>query len=120
MKMMKQAALDVMESQKPVNVLFGTVTNINPLQITIDQKLILEANQLIMTRMVKDHTIEMTVDHATENTSGGSDYGTFESHNHAYKGRKTFTVHNGLIVGEKVILIRMQGGQRYVVVDRLA
>lgn len=41
------------------------------------------------------------------------------SHSHSYSGRKKFTVHNGLKKGEKVILIRMQGGQKFVVLDRM-
>ena len=41
------------------------------------------------------------------------------SHNHAIQGRTTVTVHSGLKKGEKVILIRMQGGQKFVVLDRM-
>ena len=29
------------------------------------------------------------------------------------------TIHNGLVVGDKVILIRQQGGQKFVVLDRI-
>ncbi|WP_196029372.1 DUF2577 domain-containing protein [Longicatena caecimuris] len=41
------------------------------------------------------------------------------SHNHSIQGRTTVTVHSGLKTGEKVILIRMQGGQKFVVLDRM-
>lgn len=41
------------------------------------------------------------------------------THSHAIVGRKKVTVHNGLKKGEKVILIRMQGGQKFVVLDRM-
>lgn len=41
------------------------------------------------------------------------------THSHDIQGRKTVTVHNGLKKGEKVILIRMQGGQKFVVLDRM-
>lgn len=40
------------------------------------------------------------------------------SHSHEYKGKKTFKVHNALKTGEKVILIRENGGQRFYVIDR--
>ena len=106
--------MDAIEANKPTNVLFGTVINTSPLQISIDQKMILDGNSLLLTNAVKDHTVEMTVDHSTENTTVGN-----SSHNHAYKGRKQFTVHNGLVVGEKAILLRMQGGQKFIVWDRL-
>lgn len=113
-EIIKKAAMDAIEANKPTNVLFGTVISISPLQISIDQKIILEDSKLLLTNAVKDHTVEMTVDHLTENTTVGN-----SSHNHAYKGKKQFTIHNGLVVGEKVLLLRMQGGQKFVVWDRL-
>ncbi len=41
------------------------------------------------------------------------------SHFHRYTGKKKYRVHNGLTLGEKVILIRFSGGQRFLVVDRV-
>lgn len=40
-------------------------------------------------------------------------------HSHKYKGKKIFKVHKALKVGEKVILIRESGGQRFYVIDRI-
>ena len=34
-------------------------------------------------------------------------------------GKIQVTVHNGLVVGDEVILLRQQGGQKYIVVDRI-
>ena len=39
--------------------------------------------------------------------------------NHDYIGKKKIMVHNGLKVGEKVILLQQSGGQRYIVLDRV-
>lgn len=41
------------------------------------------------------------------------------NHSHSYSGKKRFRVHNGLKQGEKVILIRFKGGQRFLVLDRV-
>ena len=41
------------------------------------------------------------------------------SHNHAISGTKSLTIHNSLKVGDKVILIQVQGGQRYIVLDKV-
>lgn len=41
------------------------------------------------------------------------------SHLHNIAGRKKIRVYNGLHTGEKVILLRMRGGQKYLVLDRL-
>jgi hypothetical protein len=40
-------------------------------------------------------------------------------HIHGYAGRKKFLVHNGLAVGDEVILVQVQGGQKFLVLDRL-
>lgn len=41
------------------------------------------------------------------------------SHTHTVTGTKTFTVKNGLHLGEAVLLLRVQGGQKFVVLDRM-
>ena len=50
------------------------------------------------------------MDHFTEIT---------DNHRHPYKGRKKFLVHNKLKAGEQVVLLRIQGGKKFLVVDRL-
>jgi hypothetical protein len=41
------------------------------------------------------------------------------THTHGYVGRKKFLVHLGLKEGERVLLMRIQGGQQYIVLDRV-
>jgi hypothetical protein len=132
----KKIALKAIDASKPTGVYFGTVTSVQPLRINVEQRLTLESAQLILSRNVTDYKIDMTVDHWTENetahihnyfdsdtgqgASGSTNRNTSPtSHRHAYTGRKTFTVHNGLVNGDKVILLRVQGGQKYVVLDRV-
>ena len=129
LKTIKRAALDAVDASKPVQVCFGKVTSTSPLKILVEQKLPLGEGQLVLCRNVTEYTVEMTVNHYTENetkhthavqdtyTGGGSSSPT--KHLHAYIGRKKFTVHNGLVVGDEVILLRQQGGQKYIVVDRI-
>ena len=89
------------------------------MQISVEQKMTLTEKQLVLTTLVQEFSVNMTVDHTTENKSGGSGDSSFASHNHDYKGTKSFRVHLGLKAGEKVILIRVQGGQKYIVLDRI-
>ncbi len=42
------------------------------------------------------------------------------THKHAVKGRKKLRLFNGLQVGERVLLLRWQGGQKYLVLDRVS
>ncbi|WP_042475750.1 DUF2577 domain-containing protein [Bacillus ndiopicus] len=115
---LRQLVLDAVNAQKLATIVYGTVISTSPLKVQVDQKLILEQENLKLTRAVMDHEIEMTVDHLTENRSGGGGDAEFASHNHEYKGRKKFLIHNGLVVGDKVTMIRAQGGQQYIIIDK--
>lgn len=119
MKTIKRAAVEAVDASKPVQVCFGKVTSSSPLKILVEQKLPLGEGQLILTRNVTNFTTEVTVDWSTNNKSGGSGESAFASHAHGISGRKKITVHNGLAVGDEVILLRQQGGQKYIVVDRI-
>lgn len=114
-KLIKRAAVEAMNESKPTSIVFGTVVSIEPLKINVEQKLTLTTAQLILTNNVRDYELEMTVDHVTESTSGAD----FASHNHAYTGRKTFRVHNALVNGDEVILLQVQGGQKYIVLEKV-
>ncbi len=96
----KRAALEAVRASKPFAMTYGTVTSVSPLEIAVDQKLTLRAEQLVLTYAVRDFTVEITVESAAD---------TY---------RQTVTVHSALKNGERVLLFRADGGQKYVVLDR--
>ena len=106
-------------AMKPADYCLGVVETVDPLSIRIDQKDILTDEFLILTDLVRDFSVDITVSHTTENRAGGGGYAEFASHNHDYTGRKKIIVHNGLSVGESVILIQQAGGQEFIVLSRL-
>jgi len=125
----KQAGLEATKADKPVNVCYGKVTSISPLRILVDQKITLGSAQLTLTRNVTDYDVEITLDEwetekseeqesseATNETE--SSEGT-QPHTHKLKGKKKMKVHNALKKDEKVLLLRVQGGQKYIVIDRV-
>ena len=118
-EIIKQAAIEAVAASNPCAIMFGTVTSISPLKINVEQKLTLTEAQLILTHNVVDYDVEMTVDHETDYTSGGIGDLAFDLHNHTYKGKKVFRVHNGLKVNDDVILVQMQGGQKFIVLDKV-
>ena len=118
-RLIKKAAIDAIEARKPVNVCYGKVINANPLKIVVEQKFILEKSQLVLCRNVTEFTTNITMNWASESAWNYEGNTILLSHSHNIKGRKQITVHNGLVVGEKVILIRQQGGQKYIVLDRI-
>lgn len=95
-KSIKKSSKDTSVAMDPVQVIFGEVTSVSPLKILIEQRLALDEDFFILTRSVRDYEIDMTVDSV----------------------RKEYTIHNGLVVGDKVKLLRVQGGQQYVVFDK--
>lgn len=145
-KLIKKAALDAVEASKPCNIVFGTVTSVSPLKINVEQKMTLTSAQLVLSRNVTDYKVKFEIDAETE--SGGNidlthnhnysgttgsynshthDYsGTTENdsvtnitHSHKFKGTKEMTIKNALKVDDEVIMVRMQGGQKYIVIDRV-
>ena len=122
-RLMKQAALDAVNASKPAEICFGKVTSASPLKILVVQKMTLGAALLVLSRHVTDYitTVSIPTEYGwvTQSQSGGSGEAAFASHNHnIIINRQKITVHNGLAVGDEVILIRQQGGQKYIVWDR--
>lgn len=134
----KKAALDAIENSSPTSILFGTVTNVKPLEILVEQKLPLTSEFLILTKNVVDYETEVTVNWNTEkkelnaNHSHSCNVVSDEevsvsiddesinlTHNHAITGKKRITIHNGLKQNDKVILLQQQGGQKFVVLDKI-
>ena len=56
-KKVHQAAVEAVESTKPVNVCFGKVISASPLQINVEQKMILTEKQLVLSRNVTDFEV---------------------------------------------------------------
>ncbi len=140
LNMIKKAAVDAVKAEQPCSVLFGKVVSDNPLQININQKLTLASDFLVLTKAVQDYEVDIEVSYEVEedtfkeshthtfsgtDSSGDSFIGTTGSgnlkgkHKHKVKGKKKIKVCNGLKAGEEVIVIKAQGGQKYVVLDRL-
>lgn len=105
---LKKAAVDAMEAKKPVNVYFGEVISSSPLKINVEQKMILSEKQLILSRNVTDFKTEL---------SGGDIQKLLNSSKSAYSAE--ITIHNGLVVGDEVIIVRQQEGQKFIVLDRI-
>lgn len=171
-EIIKKAALEAVSASNPTSLVIGMVTSTSPLQITIEQRLTLDEDFLILTKNVTDHYVDMSVSHSTvsqgiaglshshkysgytqeinidehkhtiqgseslletstavngttlhkhhyEGSTDGALSAEATLHGHSYKGRKKVLMHYGLKQGESVLLIKMQGGQKYIVLDRI-
>ena len=127
-ELVKQAALEAVEASGPVCVVFGKVISASPLKIPSEQKAIYTEKMLILTRNVTDYEVDVSVSaqsvvishgHDVVDTYTGGGSATPMNHNHPIKGKKKVKVHNALLVDDEVILLRVQGGKKYVVLDRI-
>lgn len=146
---MKRAALDANDNAQLCDLRFGTVVSTSPLKVQITNLFTIPSSALIVPQHLSDYTVSVSMNwdttsvgnHSheysgnTNNTSGGTDMSAFESHSHSYSGTtqgagshnhfvssdgsKTITIHNALKVGDKVALLRKQGGQSYFILDRI-
>ena len=91
--LIRQASLGAMESSNPVAVMFGTVTKTSPLEVNVEQRFTLTRDFLVLTERLTEYRV----------TVGG----------------QQVIIRSGLQVGDKVILLRVQGGQQYIIWDRV-
>lgn len=117
--LVKGIANSVFNSRQPTDLYFGTVTKISPLEVTLDQKTVLTKDFLVLCRGVTEYTLDETVNHMVEKMQGGAHAPSFQAHDHQYVGRKQFTLHLGLVLGDKVALLKQQGGQKFLIIDRV-
>lgn len=119
LELLKEITRQTLENAVPADIVIGEVVSISPLSIQLESKLKLPAECIMLTKNTCLWSVDMDVDHRTENESGGGGDAEFASHSHGYLGRKTYRVHNELAVGDKVYLLRVCGGQKYLAVDRV-
>ena len=94
----KQAGLDAFYASNPVNLTYGTVTSVNPLKVMIDQRLELTKEFLIVPEYLTEYKITICKNE---------------------KFKEEITIRKGLEVGNQLIMIRQQGGQEFLLLDRV-
>lgn len=124
--LIKTISINANDATKPVNLCFGTVIKTSPLEIKIDQKLILSKEQLRLTKNVTNYNTtinligdvkqaNLSINETVEDTHLSVDL----THSHNINSTFKATVNNQLKQNDQVILIRVQGGQKYLVLDRI-
>ncbi len=58
----KKIAVNAVNSEKPCNIVFGSVTGVSPLKINVEQKLTLSKEQLVLSRSVTDYELEINIE----------------------------------------------------------
>lgn len=125
LSMIKKASVDAVENGKPFSAIMGAVETINPISIRISQNIVLYESQLILTDAVRNHKTEISFDRpdilqvVTNWNMSETEESSKYKISHKEKIKHEVTVYNDLKQGEGVILLRTQGGQRFIVLDRI-
>lgn len=105
----KKASIGAVGASNPVNILFGEVgdiyyfnNHIDKIKIKIDQKLILDKDFFIIPERLTRYEVDLKHNHGSSNTALGK-----------------LVIREGLKRGDKVLLLRVQGGQQYVILDKV-
>lgn len=92
----KRAAIDAIENAQMCDLRYGTVVDVSPLKVQITNQFTIPQSLLIVPEHLTDHEVTVTLD-----------------------WERTMVVHNALKIGDKVALLRKQGGQSYFILDRI-
>ena len=125
---LQKIAKNERENSAPVEFLVGTVTNTEPLEITTKTTMLpLKENVLILTEPVIEKKIPIT-DHThtiTDTYTGGGSASTELTNIVCYENGKALPrrdgyiiLNRGLEVGDIVLMLRVLGGQNFIVLSR--
>ena len=96
-EIIKRASLEAIDNRQMADIRYGKVTSINPLKVQVTNQLTLPSALLVVPQHLTEYSVTITMD--------GAD--------------KKIKIKNALKIGDKVALLRKQGGQSYFILDRI-
>lgn len=91
----KKAGAAAYAAGNPLAVMVGKVIQINPLEVNVDQRFTLSEDFLIIPESLVKYEIELQTS-------------------------EKLVIRTGLEAGDAVLMLRVQGGQQFVVLDKVA
>lgn len=110
-EVIKQVAMDAVDNSKMPDLRFGTVISESPLKVRVTNQFIIPESMLIVPQHLTDYEVKVTIE-------SSYDWKTVDNSDIVISKQK-MKIHNKLKTGDKVVLLRKQGGQSYFVLDRL-
>jgi hypothetical protein len=107
----KEISIRAGESTEPMGLLYGKVIKESPLEILCGQRLILNEDRLILSIWVRRTEFKCAVQWQSETSS---------DHRHSISGEKTIILDNSLKTGDNVVMLKLQGGQKFYVLEKEA
>lgn len=112
----KKIALNTTNASAPVSIIYGVVLQSQPLQIQVDQRFTLSEAFLIVPESLMRKELDLTTGEVTWGSASPGSSGSSDSNEGT--GKKAI-LQEGLQSGDQVILLRVQGGQSYLVLDKV-
>ena len=94
---MKRASMDAMDNAQMCDLRYGSVVSTSPLKVQVTNLFTIPEVLLVVPKHLTDYEVTLSI--GDEN--------------------RTTIVRNALKVGDKVALLRKQGGQSYFILDRI-
>lgn len=95
--MIKTAAMEAIENDKPTDLRYGKVVSVSPLKVQVTNQFTIPSSMLVVPKHLTTYEVSVTIN----------------------GDKKKMTIHNALQVNDKVALIRQKGGQSYLILDRV-
>lgn len=117
-EIVKESAMQAYRATNPADVVYGTVVSEDPLEIQIDTKMVLDESFLILTKNVSKSEIEVDIDFSGDGSIEIEELEQTLLKKLSITGAK-ITIHNEIQTGDTVIMQKKQGGQEYIILDKL-
>ena len=121
-KVLQRAAVEAVRASKPTEVTHGKVVSIEPMQIMVDQKITLGELQLDRGETMEEYMAETELEieeidlALTMEIDGKSVMAKVKGSGKMIGKMKA---RRSLDVGDEVILVRQQGGQKYIMYNKV-
>ncbi len=93
LELVKRAGIGAMEASSPTAALLGQVLTVQPLTVLVDQRFTLPEEFLLVPESLRERRVDI--------------------------GGEQLILNRGLEANDSVLLLRVQGGQQYIVLDRM-
>ncbi|MEC0310190.1 DUF2577 domain-containing protein [Paenibacillus lautus] len=113
---LKKAAVGAVAAGNPTAVMFGTVSSADPLEVIVDQRFTLPADFLVIPESLIHFEIDL---HHTHEYTDDTGTGSSTKQTEPALPVKPIVIRRGLEEGDKLLMLRVQGGQKYIIVDRV-
>ncbi|BBH19864.1 hypothetical protein Back11_12090 [Paenibacillus baekrokdamisoli] len=92
-ELMKKISVGAVDASSPVAVYFGIISAIHPLEVAVNQRFILPEDFLVVPENLSEFKLNI--------------------------GGQETVIRRGLEVGDKIVMLRIKGGEQYVILDRV-